>query len=110
MISKELLSEVLHKDIYNNKILEFGYRNKSTIWVRTTMANDFVINIYELAHKYKEWAWSLNFDLQVKRHKNDAFYCVIDERNITFHKSKWGVNEQETIFKACQWIFDNKDK
>lgn len=110
MISKELLREVL--DTYIEHVstdtsdgyIEFeGHLDKCRI------------NIYELAHKCKEWASKSNLDIL-------SWYDVMEEKvaiakilqtceefnnsNVAFS----AYNEPEAIFKACQWILDNKEQ
>ena len=112
MISKELLSEVLDlkrvDDIYiEDNILYFCKLNKG-------------INIYELVHKCKEWAYtkykiiltSKLFDYQIK----NIFDCYLETgeksreniRNFA-HPDFISNTEPEAIFKACQWILENKN-
>ena len=115
-ISKELLSEVLElkkiDEIYQeDNLLYFCESNKG-------------INIYELAHKCKEWAeyngWFLypcrNFESTLKK-----FGCSIMKPYYKAGKFSWllstdGYDERDyladteiqAVFKACQWILDNK--
>ena len=101
VISKELLSEVLGiniKRVINlssaNKVHYDGERGMDTI------------NIYELAHKCKEWA-------KVQQYPIGSL--VGSQCNIaSFPESISGAcfyadTEPEAVYKACQWILDNKD-
>ena len=105
MISKELLSEVLGSNIYMKQDGYEGYMEHS--------------NIYELAHKCKEWANKFSHkeevvDKQVKLLSyTDRFggHCRIklfpaqpDETDVSFHAD----TEPEAIFKACVWILKQK--
>lgn len=99
-MSKELLSEVLNlkriDNIYiEDNLLYFCELNKP-------------INIYELAHKCKEWAWDNGWIVKSGTTKS-GFDCEV--WGYTFDKRKRldGESEPEAIFKACQWILDNKD-
>lgn len=114
MISKELLKEILgirwsdsirggvaeEKFAQVGNYIYFGYKGYNH-W------ND-AINIYELAHKCKEWAL---------KHKKELLSCTRKDKsicdiyglvspNFTFY----GDTEPDAIFKACQYILDNKDK
>jgi hypothetical protein len=123
MISKELLSEVLFnsrveiKDFgqtrYNNinysmfcSINErdgthFNEGIEGNYYVEKKMLYDD-INIYELAHKCKEWAYSIGYVLN----SNSKSYCdVCDTGFITGFEA---TTEPDAIFKACQWILDNE--
>ena len=110
-ISKELLSEVLHCDVYKIDIkdnaLEYDCDFDDVPIVR-------IINIYELANKCIEWA-------------NKKSYTVIDYIDIN-NDEFWtcraypnGLNDgfdyeaiyqplsPISIFDVCQWILDNKN-
>ena len=126
MISKELLSEVLGREVTNiiidwNTIHISPYTEKEIcpscgcgikhmnhrIWAcvndacsvsgdyefsKPIYSDDSSINIYELAHKCKEWAWKENYMVPVwKRYRNnfnkEIFYeawlkFAFDETNI----------------------------
>lgn len=128
MISKELLSEVMGCAISNSvdvhgitrvigiedepdgTFLTFGYQSYESSRKR-------YINIYELAHKCKEWASELEFEISSCTYKATVEYnCRQDEDDDRrlFWKSDYETfssdTEPEAIFKACQWILDNKDK
>lgn len=99
--SKELLSEVLGNGIYvhvslDNCVVSWNNANK-----------DESINIYELAYKCKEWANKQNYD-------NNCFVVILYEdmtARVIITEDGFGFNEKtepEAIFKATQWILDNK--
>lgn len=119
MISKELLSEVLKKEIIKiysgknilindqfvdtDKELAFKYKcdNGSIL--------DDIINIYELAYKCKEWANKQDYDnncFVIILYENMTSRAIITEDGFGFDAS----TEYEAIFKVCQWILDNKGK
>lgn len=67
------------------------------------------INTYELAHKCKEWALDNGYYLTIY---NDGIDVVLQKsckmvENITDGSFKYN---PMLVFKACQWILDNKDK
>jgi len=70
------------------------------------------INVYELAHKCKEWAYKNGFILRSEYYPPDSFLfsggCLLI--NISAEESEWfnGTIEPEAIFEACQWILNNK--
>lgn len=144
MISKELLSEVLGKDILSARI-----EGKSAIYTvdyeteedgeLTWIIAEFFINIYELANKCKEWALSKKFQLHsgihtIARPKEEYYNKKSSDFNKCIRESYWfaklkssiyvttklcqhesssdflvyGASEPEAIFKACQWILDNR--
>ena len=118
-ISKELLSEILKVEIEDlskaKKENEIGYKIKNG-WYSS-------INIYELAHKCKEWAWDkFKIDILIIKDggKLDAnhwrrkvylqngsktiYFLESHSNDIPFH------NDNIAMFKACQWLLENKDK
>ena len=104
MISKELLSEVLGEDRATpcNK-LEMEIGNNFLIvddWIK--------INIYELAHKCKEWALSKKYVISShSKYKLDGYNCILYCNNGEIDEDFTSDTEPVAIFKACQWILDN---
>lgn len=129
MISKELLSAVLNVDIMDEPFdridedtnetevidtnmylsgnrLVFWYLGEYNTYPKEYRAN---INIYELAHKCKEWAFCLD---------GTMILSSVSEANIGIAsiKDDYGnilicevcESEPEAIFKACEWILNNK--
>lgn len=72
---------------------------------RTPISSKYEINIYELAYKCKEWAFGKMFFLS-SGFDTDGAFCL-DRMN---SKSFIAETEPEAIFKACQWILENKGK
>jgi hypothetical protein len=114
MISKELLSEVLG----DNKIIgcsftsEIGFDAIEYAWIGCRAIDDCMefidyINIYELAHKCKEWASNKGIGLAswVEQYPDGACQLTWKAEYITIDFS--ADSEPEAIFKACQWILDN---
>ena len=114
MISKELLSEVLGYEVeirgFKDKFIPANFEYiKDMIDVKA-------INIYELAHKCKEWAYTkCNYTLESTSNPFGGF-CKIEIYEIDIGKAYnkpddvyRGTNEPEAIFKACQWILENKE-
>ena len=135
MISKELLSEVL--DIPLQHIRYNGTTNHYKIFKENLFNwnsgdygrwSNLEINIYELAHKCKEWAckkgYSIisisDFDIRHDTIDNyDKYYFTayinmnlfpeLNKKEYTHLHDINSSTEPEAIFKACQWILDNKD-
>ena len=83
------------------------------VWKEDGMSE---INIYELAHKCKEFAFKQGYEIQSRIMSNDhqkrGNCCILKveyeyESCIKIENAK---TEPEAIFKACQWILENKDK
>lgn len=104
-LSKELLSEVLNKNISSYEFDMYGNIDYKVI-------NDYGsnINIYELSHKCKEWAYkqsSHNVGYAIKTvHYGDNVtggFVGIEESYVDTCKTEF-----ELVLKLCQWILDNK--
>lgn len=109
MISKELLSEVLELTSGNVFIKEIETRNNDIEYL-CNVGGWHLLNIYELAHECKKWALSNNFYIYstVCIAGEGSSYITKDEdinkRLSTFLED----TEPEAIFKACEWIMENK--
>lgn len=104
MISKELLSEVYNFDV--KEIIKLGV-DEVTYEVRFNgLRNGLkyeIINIYELAHKCKVWAYNKGYEIVSLAHmisiykKGHEVYCT----NSTLF-------DLDMFLKACQWVLYNK--
>lgn len=105
MISKELLSAVLGVkvvEIYKEKGEIYRYRR-----YKEEIDGCHIHNIYELAHKCKEWALKNGYYLTIY---NDAIDIVLKTNckiveNITDGSFNYS---PMLVFKACEWILENK--
>lgn len=115
MISKELLSEVLKKDVpINSKGFNIVDVKGNIIYYGIEFSFRKEINIYELAHKCKEWALSEGYIIEVGVHPTikkdrsdrDYFYKITTDRGqILVSKFDEIIKtEPEAIFLACEWI------
>lgn len=102
MISKELLSEVL-----NLNITYIEHCNNSIIYKISVYDREEEVNIYELAHKCKEWAYS-TYGIMIQSYpycgksRADALKGLeVDE---VFKEN----TEVEAIIQACEWILEYK--
>ena len=108
MISKELLSEVLGFGVYQSiRKDEYAYNDIKLNIINTELLYDYV-NIYELAHKCKEWVLKQGYRIIIDCSKDIELGIRIlkNGRDIYSNENK---SEQQAIFKACQWILDNKE-
>lgn len=112
MIGKELLSEVFTDNQQNFKVNKieknilhyswlmeefFGDGDVNCKWI------DMSINIYELAHKCKEWAISKGFITHSVRNLKE--YVVYLSGDFREPSDDFRCNsEPEAIIKACEWI------
>ena len=103
--SKELLSEVLGLKINLVEIDEA--RNKVFYYCNQFGRITGEINIYELVHKCKEWAFDKGFVLKSYKKQgafSGTYHYAID---INDKICEWLANtEYEAIFKACEWIME----
>ena len=109
MISKELLSEVLSSltllEIIDGKIDNNVYFKVEEIDILQS------VNIYELAHKCKEWAKRKEYTITMYLHLDTVAITIYKDSKKVFSTPSMTVQtEPEAIFKACQWILDNKAK
>jgi hypothetical protein len=105
-ISKELLSEVFHK-----KCTLVEMESDTSVNVMFGL-DGIVINLYELAHKCKLWGIKKGFRI-------DSWVNYANEGEYKIHRLEEGMmlrqhagiwqTEPEAIFKACEYILDNKD-
>ena len=108
MINKELLSEVLGKDIANVSI--FGNNINYVVENNETQEDDELvyidlgmnINIYELAHKCKEWLLGKVSNLNSGFDNGQRCFCHIE--NGSKEDRFYADTEAEAIFKACKWV------
>jgi hypothetical protein len=100
-ISKELLSEIIQKEVTNIETTMFGHFDIS-------FKNDYgtEINRYELANKCKEFALSKKIYLMSTPYSKGHWVCS-NQGDEPFAEAD---NEAEAIFKATQHIFDNGRK
>ena len=120
IISKELLSEVLGikeeicsiQLLFDDTIVEWDTGSEDT----TIKCDD--INIYELAHKCKEWARKKGISIyciQYKVGKGEYYLSLYDiangdhVRGIEIDSITYDT-EFEAVIKACEWVRVQNDK
>ena len=112
MISKELLSEICQTNLMSLGKLEVV--GSDICLYDCSMQPDIYMcwNIYELAHKCKEWAYIQGYVLFSKIRLNSSYAsCYFDIMGIhdyedDFHNDFRAETEPDAIFKACEWILD----
>ena len=113
MISNELLSEVLNREVSSLQIagnpndIAVGFADGASY-----SSFDLCINIHELAFKCKEWAYdNTAYEITAYRMQDTSEYrCVIGLNLLSKYKDVIGFyadSEPEAIFKACEWIREN---
>ena len=115
MISKNLLSEVLGVNcerVYNGIWQDYPKSNQLSSDIKFKYVGHETleyINIYELAHKCKEWAFKKGFEISSsKRVEEGGRYIAVTWKGFAEAKPmEIEATEPEAIFKACQWIYDN---
>lgn len=101
MISKELLSKVLGNKVKSIRLVEKydGKLNKRVNGLHVTFEGYVEnINIHEIAHRCKEWAWQNGYI--ISSFPTPAYWRVVVGSRKVFIAD----NETEAIFKACEWI------
>lgn len=115
MISKELLSEVLDIDITDDGYFVISDDNRfiSIFQDNSDFEPDFKFNIYELAHKCKEWAKSKGYYILSGYDESSIPEAIINHTysgaGCYCEESLEAETEPEAIFKACQWVLNYKD-
>lgn len=119
VISNELLSEVLGFEVKGNISVSkaYDYINGDELDWDELCFDGISYPIHYIAHKCKEWATLQGYFINTGNrcdgtNRYDVFCgdasldyeCDCDYLNAIFD------TEPEAIFKACQWIHDNKDE
>ena len=105
MISTELLSEVLNENINSCWVRPNGIDLQYSLIEIIPHEPLSYINIYELAHKCKQWAKNHGYLLY-----SVPDLCIVKTFNLE-HCVDFGLDtEIESIFRACQWILDKDSK
>lgn len=111
MISKKLLSEVLEYEV------EWFDIEDNKLSFRFTFSEEGFINIYELAHKCKEWAFTKGYYLSSYVDSSVGAGCEVSniaclsfDEPILYEPTEDYLSEPEAIFKACEWILKQKDE
>jgi len=126
MISNELLGKVLEIEVndidYSDYIKDTVYFTTHSRGINNEEDN---INIYELAHKCKEWAYRSSYDksptiesylnsIDSVHSGNKATACVhfygVHTDGSTLQKVFNAPTEPEAIFKACEWILQQTNQ
>ncbi len=118
MISKELLEAVLEL----NRIKEFECRDNECYIINKDntppIGNAHIlINIYEFAHKCKEWLLNeYDYSLSTKYISSDEGIYVIStithfrgDGTLIIYSDVDSTTEVEAVFKACQFILNVDD-
>ena len=105
--SKELLSEVL--GLKTNLVEIDEARNNVFYYCNKFGRITGEINIYELAHKCKEWALSKNYEIEsslfVDGNKKRIGYSQVLRKESPMLQ-KTADTEPKATFKACEWIME----
>lgn len=110
MISRELVKKVIYEDTLDiDKIISLKFVDEY-LYINGYKK----INIHELAYKCKVWADKKGYVLMSGK-INGIWYCEYSTNTHYANNGScyYGIkdefsNESEAIFKACQWILENK--
>ena len=105
MISTELLGEVVIGSYPQDDRVPDLIRNEIQ-WFNSVDWEYQRLNMYELTHKCKEWALENGYEL----YSSSIGICDIFNNDFENKGAHIAGTEPEAIFKACQWILDNKEK
>lgn len=123
MISRKLIELILGDDNYQQrfKFIDPEYaekQNNNYIQYRyDPVTQDYInINAYQLAHKCKKWAFKQGYQLSSMIggwYEDNAYWtyeCFITDASQNSIMYIEADSEFEAIFKACDWILENKLK
>ena len=107
-ISKELLSEVLGYEALPTQVStrELQYIDKRR---KHGAFHPCCINIYELSHRYKEWAKEQKYKIITENRDYGTEYIIINKNDTIFGEyeilhSDYAKTEQQAVFNACEQI------
>ena len=111
MISEALLKEVIKKEISITSFIDSSrkiYNIGDDVIIPTTYGSNYY-NIYELAHKCKEWANAKGYVINIRMYATDMVITTLHENNdtLSFIRKFKGETEFISIFKACEWILSH---
>lgn len=103
MISKELLSEVTSHNVTSVNCV----KNNT---LRYFVSNEFynTLNIYELAHKCKEWAKNNGYVIGTDLDRVNVW--SIKDRKIVNNFEVYWEDYTEYEIKACEWILKEQNE
>ena len=117
MISKELLSVVLGIPLahirYNDTTNLYKiFKEDLFNWSDGSYGrwSNLEVNIYELAHKCKEWALKHHYKVISKPDNVPGLWEAYVNLSLTSKHGEVAESEPEAIFKACQWILTKDSK
>jgi len=103
MISEHLFNEVmgvkiLEELVYDDTYIAYAVPSDETHYYWEN------INIYELAHKCKEWANNKGYEIV---ETIDICYVFDDESDNVFNTSTPDIHfDIERVFRSCEWILE----
>ena len=109
-ITKELLSEILGEDLveFDDGGYLYRHKEKQSEYVASTKEAPIFINLYELMHKAKEWARVKGILLTIS-YTQSGVTCGYGYDYTNVPKVEYfAETEPEAVFKACQFILENK--
>jgi hypothetical protein len=112
MISKELL-QCLNEHLTIDEIISTDSKrmDNNIYWSIKEVDILQCKNIYELAHKCKEWALDKGYKVnsRLTGKDNNGYAEIIKTNSCTFIYSNYSKIEPEAIFKVCEWILNYKE-
>lgn len=105
MISEKLLTEVIGRKCEFSLLREDDFLEYK-FWINKTEHFN-LINIYELAFKCRSHFMLLGFDIKTWFNEIDTFIEIYYLGNLVYKKDYQCI-EYKAIFKACEWILQNK--
>ena len=114
--SKELLIEILKDETIAsiNEGIPSDVKNDNEVqyYKDGLYGVVFGINIYELMHMMKEWAWGEGYAIGVDMLGLKSFNVNIhslDTEHKVYNKDEYQVEDFEAVTKACEWMLNQKE-
>ena len=113
MISKELLSEVLKLEVVKHSLYNEFHKSFNITYMPSEdsiKSRWMPINIYEFAHKCKEWAY-LQYGIIIQSYLYNGKWRVDILKGIEIDEFFKNINsEPEAIIKACEWVLSEVNR
>ena len=112
MISKRLLKEIVNEEIIGNDPESIDHICGKAVAYQTPTIVIGRYNVYQLANKCKEWAFEKKKEtiqsLKTYQDGKQIWYATTTTYFEAAMDGFYAETEPEAIFKACEWLIDNK--
>lgn len=110
-MNKIVISRGLLQVVYGGIDLDKSHFVSKTFFLYVDIyGNREDISIYDMANDFKEWAFSEGYEIHSFKRADKCYraYPIKSGRGGSTQEFE-GITEPEAMFKACQWVLDNKE-